>query len=200
MQKDFNAPPSCITFRLILLPAAAHLVIVISLTHQSFSLVYSPLTKHLFTSKTDASLYRQQSGRATMSHGNRDQTECKASSLSTRARISDTISLMLSNLYTIYLFTYSDQKTILFPETFFAVATSLSGPLQFHHPAPVASKILLHGPLALCWVYINLLPFDINNQRQPSGLVADNINKLWRPSPAGRISDEKAKTLMSFST
>ncbi|KAI9713911.1 MAG: hypothetical protein M1820_000641 [Bogoriella megaspora] len=104
--------------------------------------------------------------------------------------------MFLDHLYTLFLFTYSDQKTILFPETIFGLVTSLGGNVLFHQPIPKPSDVLRRSPLVLGWVYINLLPFNINNQLQPSGLREDAINKPWRPLPAGRISDSTAKRHM----
>lgn len=46
------------------------------------------------------------------------------------------------------------------------------------------------------WVWINLLPFAIANQRKPAAVLEDSVNKPWRPMPSKRIQPEKAKIWM----
>lgn len=48
----------------------------------------------------------------------------------------------------------------------------------------------------MVWIYSNLLPFNINNQRLPEAIMEDKINKEWRSIPSGRISVHEAKRLM----
>jgi len=61
--------------------------------------------------------------------------------------------------------------------------------------SPVAT-ILARVPLVFLWVWINLLPFNINNQRQPEAVLEDRANKAWRPMPSQRISPAAAFRLM----
>ena len=96
----------------------------------------------------------------------------------------------------IYLFTASDQKTILFPKTVFGVASALAGPVLLEGNVPHLTDILLRIPLVILWVWVNLLPFTIDNQRQPLSIIEDRLNKPWRPLPSGAISVKNAKRLM----
>ncbi|KAI1098497.1 UbiA prenyltransferase family-domain-containing protein [Jackrogersella minutella] len=73
---------------------------------------------------------------------------------------------------TIWLFTYSDMKTIMFP------------------------WLIIRYPLALLWTWSNLLPFDIFNQFSEEAIEEDRINKPWRPLPSGMIDREQAASLM----
>ncbi|KAI0650936.1 UbiA prenyltransferase family [Trametes meyenii] len=84
------------------------------------------------------------------------------------------------NLYTLYLFTKSDMKTILFPITLFAWYSSPNACL-----ASVAS--------AFFWTWLHLLQFCVSNQVLSPG--EDASNKPWRPIPSGRITLDQATTL-----
>ena len=109
-------------------------------------------------------------------------------------QITNFFSSIPHHLYTIYLFTASDLKTILFPSTFFALCSSLS--LTDLTTTSSPTTILSRTPLILLWIYLNLLPFNISNQNRPSAILEDRINKSWRPIPSGRISATNAKYLM----
>ena len=98
------------------------------------------------------------------------------------------------HFYTLILFTYSDIKTIVIPTTVFGVLGSLSGSLLMETNAKFTA--IARAPLVALWVWMNLLPFAISNQRRPSGIKEDLQNKPWRPLPRGRISPEQAKYLM----
>ncbi|KAI0704551.1 UbiA prenyltransferase family-domain-containing protein [Earliella scabrosa] len=82
--------------------------------------------------------------------------------------------------YTAFLFTKSDLKTILFPVTAFACAV-----------APVYSfRRLLLG---MTWIWAHQLMCNVSNQA--STPAEDALNKPWRPLPAGRVSERKARLL-----
>lgn len=51
-------------------------------------------------------------------------------------------------------------------------------------------------PVVAFWVWINLLPFAIDNQRQDVAILEDKHNKPWRTMPSGRMTPTHAKTLM----
>ena len=106
------------------------------------------------------------------------------------------------SVYTLWLFTRSDLKTIVFPCTAFGVLNTLAisiGDDGENHQRTDQDRyyhILRKTPLLLLWAWINLLPFAINNQRQPEAVEEDRMNKPWRPMPSGRISPKVAKWLM----
>lgn len=97
---------------------------------------------------------------------------------------------------TIWLFTYSDLKTIVGPETAFGVLSALSGPILTTNNSPDFSVLLSRIPIVAFWCWINLLPFAIDNQRQPEAVDEDGENKPWRSMPSGRLSETHAKWLM----
>jgi 4-hydroxybenzoate polyprenyltransferase len=97
--------------------------------------------------------------------------------------------------YTIWLFTFSDLKTIMIPTTFFGLVGALSGQPMLSaslSPSAITSRAL-H---VLFWTWSTLLPFDINNQCQGPAITEDSYNKSWRPLPSKRISPKIATLLM----
>lgn len=96
----------------------------------------------------------------------------------------------------IWFFTYTDLKTIVGPETAFGILSALSGPILTTNPSPDFSVILGRIPRVAFWCWINLLPFAIDNQRQPEAIKEDGENKPWRTMPSGRMSQTHAKRLM----
>ncbi|KAL8937853.1 MAG: hypothetical protein Q9216_004216 [Gyalolechia sp. 2 TL-2023] len=99
------------------------------------------------------------------------------------------------NLYTIWLFTFSDLKTIVGPKTAFGIVHAIYAS-EFGIPSLPLSSIASRIPVVLFWCWINLLPFAINNQRQDEAIVEDKLNKPWRPLPSARLSQRKAKLLV----
>lgn len=104
-----------------------------------------------------------------------------------------------SHLHTLWLFTFSDFKTMLGPETVFGIVSSLAGPVLTTDKSPRLEEVLRRLPHTIIWAWINLLPFDIDNQRRPSSIQEDRINKPWRPLPSGRITPAQAQRLMQIS-
>ena len=103
---------------------------------------------------------------------------------------------MFGYLYSLWLFTYSDIKTIIIPKTLFGIATLLSGRNLTKDDRPKIRTVIGCVPLIILWTWINLLPLDINNQRGAGSILEDKANKPWRPIAAGRLTVKKAQTLM----
>ena len=99
-------------------------------------------------------------------------------------------------LYTLYLFTASDFKTVVIPNTVFGIVGSLSRPLFSNNASLGLLNTLSRVHIAGLWIWLNLLPFNINNQSQWNGIKEDFINKPWRPMPSRRLSIVQAKRLM----
>ena len=107
---------------------------------------------------------------------------------------------ILHHALSIWLFTYSDLKTVVLPSTAFAIfhrwgRSAFSVPSPFGH---TAAEVLLEAPLAAGWVWINILPYTIDNQRQARVMQKDKMNKPWRPLPSGRITPIQATDLMQI--
>jgi 4-hydroxybenzoate polyprenyltransferase len=98
--------------------------------------------------------------------------------------------------YSIWLFTRSDIKTILIPKSVFGVIGGLpSSPLVSQTHTSVQS-IITRAPLVVLWIWIVLLPFNIDNQRRPEAVEEDKINRPYRPLPSKRMSLKQALHLM----
>ena len=61
------------------------------------------------------------------------------------------------------------------------------------------TDILKRAPITALWIWCNLLPFTIGNQRQDGSILEDSENKPWRPLPSKRITKDDASDLMLFS-
>ena len=102
----------------------------------------------------------------------------------------------LFHLRSIWLFTFSDLKTIVGPKTVFGVLNAFSAPVFGVGDSPRVVPLLQRALLVGVWTWINLLPFAIDNQRQPAGIAEDRLNKPWRPMPSKRLTEEQARRLM----
>ena len=100
------------------------------------------------------------------------------------------------HVYSLWLFTVSDFKTIVIPKTAFGVITILSVSTLARSPCPRWLSIVRCLPLIMIWNWINLLPLAMNNQHRQGDVEEDKKNKPWRPIPAGRLSIEETKILM----
>lgn len=106
------------------------------------------------------------------------------------------IQSILHNVHTIWLVTRNDLKSIVFPETAFGICSALSGPIISSNNSPDAVSVLKRIPLVVLWTWINVLIFDLANQRLPDSIIEDSVNKAWRPIPSGRLSACEARRLL----
>ncbi|KAL8693256.1 MAG: hypothetical protein Q9218_001890 [Villophora microphyllina] len=97
---------------------------------------------------------------------------------------------LLYHLHTLLLFTFSDIKNILIPQTLLGLVTALC----CSHPS-TPSAVLGRLPHTIAWVWLHLLVFNTSNQTQPSSQIEDLQNKPWRPLPSKRISHGEARAL-----
>lgn len=65
-----------------------------------------------------------------------------------------------------------------------------------HYWMDLLRSLILSGT----WVFIAAICFSISNQRSPSSIQEDGINKPWRPIPSQRITVSEANTLLFLST
>ena len=113
-----------------------------------------------------------------------------------------TIERLSFHLHTVYLFTANDVGTFVVPNTIFGVLAALSSRLDVM-PAGVDAwewriDVLTRIPYIVIFSWINLLIYDLANQRLPNSIEEDRINKPHRPLPQGRLSMEAAKHLLLF--
>lgn len=107
-------------------------------------------------------------------------------------------SSMRFHAYSLWLFTLSDLKTIVGPQTLFGVCNALAlyANTEASGEGSNMVQLFLQAPSAVFWVWINLLPFAIDNQRQEVAILEDRHNKPWRTMPSGRMTQKQAKALM----
>ncbi|PYH42552.1 UbiA family prenyltransferase [Aspergillus saccharolyticus JOP 1030-1] len=93
-----------------------------------------------------------------------------------------------------------DFKTIVVPSTIFGLFNSLATTAYTLEDTTPITFVLLFQRLCsiLLWVLLVFIPFSINNQRTPSAIAEDTVNKPWRPMPQKRISPPQARLLMCF--
>lgn len=128
--------------------------------------------------------------------------DIKHQTMVTSARFSAT--KCTHHLYSMWLFTFTDLKTIVGPSAAFGILNGIAMTFDSTLASPTTSSILTahhilcRAPLVVLWVWINLLPFAIDNQRQPDAIKEDALNKPWRPIPSRRLTRDSAKRLMVF--
>ncbi|KAI0543530.1 UbiA prenyltransferase family-domain-containing protein [Xylaria curta] len=104
---------------------------------------------------------------------------------------------ILHHIYSVWLFTRSDLKTIVIPATLSGVFNTIFLFLNVENQFEVRwTQVPRQAIVALFWVWINLLPFNIDNQRRAEAIVEDMLNKPWRTMPSGRMTAMEAKILM----
>jgi 4-hydroxybenzoate polyprenyltransferase len=104
---------------------------------------------------------------------------------------------MWFHLKTISLFTKGDFKSVVGPQGIFAISVAFSGTMLKSSVTPMATaQMAMRVPLMLFWLWLHLLVEDITNQRLPSSIAEDSINKPWRPLPSGRISTQESQRLL----
>lgn len=114
------------------------------------------------------------------------------------ACLNNTIRSCLYHLCSLWLFTFSDLKTIVVPSSIFGVANALAAEnygLQSLHPVTY-STLLQRTPSVVLFVWLNLLPFAINNQINEHAVQEDAVNKPWRTMPSKRMTRRQARRLM----
>lgn len=75
--------------------------------------------------------------------------------------------------------------------TFFEVIIAFSKSIITNKTFDIFQRI----SLIAFWVWINLLPFAIDNQKRSDSIREDQINKLWRPLPSQRCTQRKTKSI-----
>ncbi|KAL8715435.1 MAG: hypothetical protein Q9220_000769 [cf. Caloplaca sp. 1 TL-2023] len=99
-------------------------------------------------------------------------------------------------LETLYLFTLSDIKTFVIPETAFGLFGALSGPAMTTSQTVSLVNVVSRAPRVLLWTWLNTLMFTFSNQRLPDAVKEDKINKPRRPLAAGRIDCIQTRQLL----
>ena len=112
--------------------------------------------------------------------------------------LSSPIRFLLYHAYTMYLACFSNLGDIVLSGFLFGTANALIAPQFSMGPALGVRTILTttRAPRMLLWSACNILLFCLHNQRSPSTIAEDRLNKPWRPIPAGRLTPPQAKRLL----
>ncbi|KAH7138853.1 UbiA prenyltransferase family-domain-containing protein [Dendryphion nanum] len=99
------------------------------------------------------------------------------------------------HLKTLWLFTSDQVPDVLLPCTAIALSAALAGN-TFQLPNQTISVLLARTLSIWAWLWFMVLHCCMYNQRQPSSVEEDAVNKPWRPLPAGRISPSTVNRLI----
>lgn len=103
-------------------------------------------------------------------------------------------------LKTFWLLTESDLITFIVPDTAFGVFGALAGPVLTTGKATSFYAVLARTPSVLALDWLDMIVFDLANQRLPISVAEDRLNKPWRPGPAGRVTPAHMRRLSLLST
>ena len=95
-----------------------------------------------------------------------------------------------------WLFSESDFKTFVLPNTAFGLFGALSGSRLTTQDEVQIQMILQRLPLVILFNWSNVFGFELANQRRPESVKEDLVNKLWRPLPTGRMTPESTRRLL----
>jgi 4-hydroxybenzoate polyprenyltransferase len=96
---------------------------------------------------------------------------------------------------TLFKFTSDQILDTVIPGTAFGILATLSGPVLDLPPQRTWS-VIVRLPQVAFWLWLVILQFCVQNQRSPSSIAEDTINKPWRPLPSGRLSPQQANRLL----
>ncbi|KAJ5248568.1 hypothetical protein N7468_000019 [Penicillium chermesinum] len=137
---------------------------------------------------------------STIHYANSPQGRARQSNQFVLVRVLQSLLVFLTyHAYSIFLFTCSDFKTIVIPSTVFGVSNSLAASAYgLENSPPVSLELLIDRTLqTFFWVILVFIPFSIDNQRTPSAIEEDTLNKPWRPMPQKRLTPRQARWLMT---
>ncbi|KAI8951071.1 UbiA prenyltransferase family [Xylaria longipes] len=110
----------------------------------------------------------------------------------------DQVNVIWSHIFTLFLFTKSDFKTVIFPQAIFALGAASYIRIDSYQCLYTYQSTVLKIPAMLAWIWIHLLVENLANQRLPTSIIEDKTNKPWRPIPAGRLTPTDARTWLQF--
>lgn len=100
------------------------------------------------------------------------------------------------HLKTLWLISHSDVAPVLVPHCIAGLANLRSGwVLQSSSPPADVMQLSVRILSMAGWIWLNLLSLDLANQRLDESIEEDAVNKPWRPIPAGRLTQKKARYL-----
>lgn len=97
--------------------------------------------------------------------------------------------------HNLWLLTKDDNATFVIPNTVFGICAALAGSrlITYEH---TSTTVLTRLPWVFLFNWLNLLIFDLANQRLPESAKEDALNKPWRPVPSGRMTSPQIRQSM----
>jgi hypothetical protein len=102
---------------------------------------------------------------------------------------------LITTLQIIWLLTKDDFPTFVCPNTLFGVFSALSRSMMTDNSNTVMDT-LWRLPWIILFNWSNLVIFNFANQRLPSAVEEDRLNKPWRPVPSGRMTSNQVRLAM----
>ncbi|KAI1380248.1 UbiA prenyltransferase family-domain-containing protein [Hypoxylon crocopeplum] len=92
-----------------------------------------------------------------------------------------------------YLITESNIKAYVLPVMLFAMLSIASSAGVTTNLNPNFKDLAVAFPRATLYIWLYVLHFDCSNQKDPSSIEEDRLNKPWRAIPSGKLSIEGAE-------
>ena len=101
-----------------------------------------------------------------------------------------------TTVYTFWQMTKSDFLTFIIPNTLFGIIGVLSKPALTTTEDASVNQAFSRLPHVFIFNWLNLLVFELANQRLPSSIKEDSLNKPWRPIPSGLLTPIQMRWLL----
>ncbi|KAL8938661.1 MAG: hypothetical protein Q9216_003781, partial [Gyalolechia sp. 2 TL-2023] len=103
---------------------------------------------------------------------------------------------MTNFLIALYLFTADDMESIVLMNTISSIVIHTVANASREDFSTI--EVVIRAPLVCSWLWVNLLVFNVSNQRRPKAIAEDVKNKPWRPLPSGRLQKSHATWLFAL--
>ena len=97
---------------------------------------------------------------------------------------------------TFWQMTKSDILTFVIPNTLFGLIGVLSKPALTTIEDASVSQAFSRLPHVIVFNWLNVLVFELANQRLPDSIKEDGLNKPWRPIPSGLLTPIQMRWLL----
>ncbi|PQE17502.1 cytochrome P450 protein [Rutstroemia sp. NJR-2017a BBW] len=98
-----------------------------------------------------------------------------------------------SILHLAWEFTESNFFTFVVPNTAFGILGAFAGSRLSNDSVTHPLDLLRRFPIVVAFNWLNVLVFDLSNQRHPESIHEDLANKPWRPIPTGKVTPEQTR-------
>ncbi|KAI2614261.1 uncharacterized protein GGS25DRAFT_42187 [Hypoxylon fragiforme] len=118
--------------------------------------------------------------------------QAKHITMLTRPQLKSALSKAWEAISIAHLITESNIKSYVQPVALFAILSVASGRVTTN-PNPTWADLITIAPRATLYVWLFVFYADCSNQKDPSSVEEDRLNKPWRAIPSGRLTIEGAE-------